>query len=108
MSLLYSLIADPEWAEIFTLLTIGLLAFGYMSFIWGNAKQQNIRLSTFDWGIIYTMGFITFICGTITMGKFAFPQNASSILETLGLDGILRYLTVRYQTLLLSLIRPLI
>ncbi|MFZ5950226.1 MAG: hypothetical protein ACOYXC_05955 [Candidatus Rifleibacteriota bacterium] len=108
MNSLYALIADPEWAEILTLLTVGGIALAWLSFIWGNAKQQNIRLTTFDWGCIYALGFVTFMCGVIILGNFIVPANAKSLLETLHLDGILRYLTVRFQTLLLSLLRPLL
>lgn len=105
---LYSLIADPEWAEIITLLTIAGISLGWLSFTWGNAKRQNIRLSTFQWAFIYTLGVITFLSGIIILGKFIVPANASSLLETLRVDGILSYLTVRLQMILLSILRPLL
>lgn len=108
MQSLYSLIADPEWAEILTLLTLGGLALAWLSFIWGNSKKQNTRLSNFDWGLIYFLGVITFLCGVIVLGKFIVPANASSLLETLRLDGIIRYLTIKLQTLLLGILRPLL
>jgi hypothetical protein len=108
MTGLYALIADPEWAEILTLFVMGGVTLAWLSFIWGNAKKENRRLGTFEWGFVYALGLNTFLCGVIILGKFIVPANASSLLETLRLDGILRYLTIKLQTLLLSLLRPLI
>lgn len=108
MHQLYSLIADPEWAEIITLLTVGLLALAWLSFIWGNSKRLNTRLSGFDWASIYALGLLVFLCGVILLGKFIVPQNAKSLLETMRLDKVLSYITIRYQMLLLSILRPLL
>jgi hypothetical protein len=105
---IYTFIADPEWAEILTLITMGLLAFAWMSFIWGNAKRLNKRISTFDTGLIYLLGIFTFLCGVIALGKFIVPKNADSLLETLRIYQPLRYITIKFQAILLSIIRPML
>lgn len=105
---LYSLIADPEWAEILTLVTISLLCLAYASFVWGNAKQQNKRLSTGEWTMVYGLGMISFLSGILVFGKFVVPQNVDSLLETLRLDQALKYITQKFQAILISIIRPMI
>jgi hypothetical protein len=105
---IYSLVADPEWAEILTLLFIGLVSLAWLSFIWGNAKRQNQRLTTFDWGGIYVLGFLAFFCGGIILGKFIVPKNADSLLEILGIDYVLEFVTRHFQAFLLAIIRPMV
>ncbi len=107
MSELYSIVANPENGEIFTLLLIILLSFSYASFVWGNAKRLGNDLTTFQWGQVYTLGLVIFICGVTIFGKFIFPENAEALLALLRLEGILRYLTVNFQTIALAIIRAL-
>lgn len=105
---LYTLVADPDWAEIITLLVLGGATLAWLSFIWGNAKMENRRLGTFECVFITLLGLNTFFCMALILGKFIVPANVSDLLETLRIDGILRYLTVKLQTLLLSLLRRFI
>jgi hypothetical protein len=104
---LYKLISDPGTGEILTLITIGLICLGYLSFIWGNSKKLNIRLTSLDWAQIYTFGLIVFVTGVILLGKLIVPTNADDLLQMLHIYEPLRYLTTRYQTFLLSLLRML-
>jgi hypothetical protein len=104
---LYSIVANPENSEIFTLLLIVLLCFSYMSFVWGNAKRLGNDLTTFQWGQVYGFGLVLFICAASAFGKLFFPANAEALLSMLRLDGILRYLTVQFQTVALAIIRAL-
>jgi hypothetical protein len=105
---IYTLIADPEWAEILTLALLFLLSLAWMSFIWGNATRLATRLSPIQWGTIYALGLFCFLSGVIILGKFIVPRNASSLLETLRLEAPLRYLTLKFQQITLSLLRPLL
>jgi hypothetical protein len=102
------MIADPYWAEIFTIFIIGLVALAWLSFTWGNAHRLNKRLSTFDWAKIYILGFILFFCGIIIFGKFIVPKNTESLLQVLGADRIIEFLTSYIQPLFLSILKPLI
>lgn len=105
---IYTLVADPEWAEIFTLLTLAMLSLGWLSFMWANAKKLNKKFSTFELGLVYFLGFIFFLCGVTIFGKFVVPQNADSLIEMIGMDRALRYCTAKLQFVLLALLRPLI
>jgi hypothetical protein len=102
---IYRLVADPEWGEILTIVTIGLLCMSYMSFTWSNAKRLNKRISDFQWAQIYFMGLILFISGSILLGKLIVPANADKLLEILYLDGTLKYLTSKFQSFLLPILR---
>ena len=108
MYTIYSLIADPEWAEIATLLILGLTALGYLSFVWGNAHRLNTRLTNFQWAKVYILGFFVFFCGIIIFGKFIVPENTDSLMQTLGTDYVLEWITSYVQAVLLAILRPLI
>ncbi|NCB38728.1 MAG: hypothetical protein EOM80_08160 [Erysipelotrichia bacterium] len=104
---LYAIIADPENGEILTLLAIGLLSFFYLSFIWGNGKRLNNELTTFEWGQIYAFGLVVFLCLVIIFGKFFFAQNVDALLDLLGAGPILGYFTVRFQMIILAILRSM-
>lgn len=107
MSELYTVLADPENAEIFTLIAIILLSFAYLSFLWGNANRLGNEFSTFQWGIVYTLGAIIFGCCVIILGKFVFPQNIDYIMGLFGISTVLHYITVRCQEVVLAMLRAL-
>ncbi|MGM0599673.1 MAG: hypothetical protein ACQETH_07610 [Candidatus Rifleibacteriota bacterium] len=108
MHTLYSLIADPYWAEIITIIILGLGALAWVSFIWGNAHRVNTRLSTFARARIYLLCFLVFFCGIIIFGKFIVPKNTKSLLENLGADRVIEFLTYYIQAFLLAILKPLI
>ena len=108
MHSLYSIIANYSNAELLTLLSFGLLCFALLSFIWGNAKQLNKKLTGFQWGQVYFLGLCTFLSAVILLGKFIVPKNADSLLETLHVEGMLRVATMKFQKILLAIIKPMI
>lgn len=97
MNDLYRLVSDPGIAELLTLITFGLLCLGYLSFVWGNSKRLNLRLSTFDWAQIYFFGLLVFLTGVVLLGKLIVPANADDLLHLIGLEHALRYATLRFQ-----------
>ena len=108
MNSLYILVSDYEIAEILTIISFGLLCLAWLSFIYGNAKKLNKRLTSFQWAQTYILGVICFLAGVILLGKLIVPKNADGLLELLHIDRLLNVMTLKFQQLLLSLIRPLI
>lgn len=104
---LYNILANPENGEIFTLITVALLCFAYLSFVWGNNQRLGNDLTTFEWGQIYILGIIVFLCGVTVFGKFIFPENIDLFLGMFGLDSALNYLTVRFQAIVLGILRAM-
>ncbi len=104
---LYKLVSDPEWAEILTIMFFGMVCLSYLSFVWGNAKKTNKRLSTFQWGQIYFLAIMVFLSTILIFGKFIVPENSDKLLGMLHVDDLLRKATIQFQKLLLPIIRSL-
>jgi len=105
MNDLYRFVSDNGIAEMLTLITFGLICLGYLSFVWGNSKRLNVRLSAFDWVQIYVLGLFVFLSAVILLGKMIVPKNAEDLLYMVGLDKPLRYATLRFQWFWQSIIR---
>ena len=104
---LYGLFADFDRARIFTLMITTVVGIGGMSWIWGNAKQANIKLTTFDWIQIYAFGLVAFLSGMLVMGMLIVPDNADALLELIRADGVVNWLTKQVQAFLLWMIRSM-
>lgn len=102
------MIASYENAELLTIITFGLICLSWLSFIWGNANRLNVRLTLFQWSQIYVLGTLVFLSVIIVLGKFIVPDNVDKLLDLLHVNGILRSATLKYQQLLLAIIKPML
>ncbi|MBR4571132.1 MAG: hypothetical protein IKO19_10790 [Candidatus Riflebacteria bacterium] len=105
---LYGIVANTDNAEIITMLSIILLCVAYVAHIWKLAGLTGRRFDTWEWIQVYFFGTIIFLCSVCSFAKLVLPDNADQLLKLLYLDDILKYITVRYQTLLLKIIRAMI
>lgn len=102
---LYRLISDPWIGELLTIITMGLLCLGYLSFVWGNSQRLNTQPSTLSWAQIYFFGLMVFLLGATLLGKLIVPRNTDELLNMVGLNDLLHYVTVRFQMFMQSLLR---
>lgn len=107
MAVLYSIIAAQEYAEILTLIMVILVGLAYIWFVWSTAKKLGNDLTSFELGQVIFLGTIVFLSGTTILGKIISPHNADAMLDVLGLDTVLYYLTTRFQIICLALLRGL-
>lgn len=105
MHTLYRLVSDHGIAEFLTLITFGLLCLGYLSFVWGNSKQRNTRLTTWHYSQIYFFGVLVFLTGVIILGKLIVPKNVDALLQLLHIEDVLRYASQKYQAFLQGILR---
>lgn len=102
---LYMFVSDPGIGEILTLITFGLICLGYLSFVWGNSKRLNTRLTTFSWFQIYFFGLLVFLTGVVLLGKMIVPKNVDDLLHLIYMYDPLRYVTLRFQAFLQAIVR---
>ena len=102
---LYALFSSFERVRIFTMMLTTLLGIGGMSWVWGNAKQTNIPLTSFGWAQIYVFGLISFLSAVLVLGMLIVPDNAEALLELIHAEGIVSWLTLQVQSFLLYLVR---
>ncbi len=105
---LYGIVANIDNAEIITMLSIILLCVAYVAHIWKLAGLTGRRFNSWEWIQVYFFGTIIFLCSVCSFAKLVLPDNADQLLKLLYLEDILKYITVRYQTLLLKIIRAMI
>lgn len=107
MAELYTILADRENGEIFTLIGIILLCCMYVSILWGNTGRLGNELTNIQWIQVYALGFTIFLCCVIILGKFVFPQNIELFMGLFGIDKALQYVSIRFQEIVLSILRVL-
>ncbi|HNX76228.1 MAG TPA: hypothetical protein PKM56_11080 [Candidatus Rifleibacterium sp.] len=107
MSVLYSLISSQEYAEVFTLILLALFCLAYGWFIWTTAVKLGTKMSNFELVQLAAMGSVVFLCGVTILGKIISPEGSDMILDALGLDTVLYYLTTRFQVIALTILRGL-
>ena len=107
MNDIYLFVLQLENAEILTLIALCIGSFAWMSFIWSNASQKGLKMTTFQWGQIYSLGMLVFLCGVMILGKIFFRENSDKLLDTLYVSAPLTYLTRHFQSVLLTFIRAL-
>lgn len=108
MLTLYGIVADLDNAEIITMLSFVILSVAYLYNMYKNVGLIGRRFSTWEWIQIYALGFLIFLSLSFSFAKLVFPENADKLMSVLGLDGILNFLTVKYQSILLAIIRTMI
>lgn len=107
MTELYIIVANYENAEIITMLSIIILCVAYLAHIWKLAGLTGRRFSTWEWIQVYFFGIIIFLCSVCSFAKLVFPENAEKLLQLLYLEDTLKFLTKKYQGLLLAIINSL-
>lgn len=107
MNDVYLFVLQLENAEILTLIALCVGSFALLSFIWSNAHQKGLRMTTFQWTQIYSLGTVTFLSGVMVLGKLAFRENSDKLLDLLYLSDPLSFLTRHFQSILLTFIRAM-
>lgn len=107
MNDIYLFVLQQENAEILTLVLLCVGSFAWASFIWSNANQKGLKITTFQWAQVYSLGMVVFLSGVMILGKLFFRENSDKLLDTLYLSDPLAYLTRHLQEILLTLIRAL-
>ena len=107
MTQLYGIVADLDNAEIITMLTIGLICFGYIAHLWKIAGLTGRRFSSWEWFKVYVLGIMIFLCCSCSFAKVFFPDSAERLLDLLHFSSPLESLARPYQKILLRIIRAM-
>ncbi|MBU1106765.1 MAG: hypothetical protein KKB51_08880 [Candidatus Riflebacteria bacterium] len=102
MYTLYKIIADPEYGEILTLISLGLFFLAYLLFKGDDLQKRQVEPTNFDRVQLLTSGIIAFFCGVLVFGKIFVSQNTEDLLVILGLSDFLNKLTINFQALVLG------
>jgi len=104
MNDLYRFCSDAGNAQYITLLLLGFFFVCWASWVYTNAKQTNLPLTTLEWWQIYGSGTLALLCGSLFMGFVMVPENAEKLVEILYVKEPLDWLTMQVRSVLMWLV----
>lgn len=103
----FGFFSNPGNCIIPTLIALFMFFFGWFAYIWdvsntGTRKPNNVELAQ-----IYFTGAVCFFLGSSILGYLIVPDNAESLLDLLGVKGMLMFVNAGCQKVILWFLKLL-